>query len=143
LVAVSSASTIRWINISLRIKTTISRPSINSVFSLAALDLSQFLWERYWGGGVRGEEKEGLGLYLCIGPPAHPNKGRLHLAEGVVDGGAPAFVEDLDAEDLGCRHGTVFVGTGDGDIEGRIWSEYQGSASSLLPPTSDRLRLSS
>ena len=35
----------------------------------------------------------------------------------VVDGDAGAFVEDLDAEDLGGAHGAVLVGPGQGHVE--------------------------
>jgi hypothetical protein len=45
------------------------------------------------------------------------DEGRLHFADGVIDGDAPAFVEDLDTEDLGGTHGTVFVGSAERDVE--------------------------
>jgi hypothetical protein len=45
----------------------------------------------------------------------------------IVNRGAPAFVEDLDAEDLGCAHGAVFVGTGDGHVKGQDLVAVPGS----------------
>lgn len=39
--------------------------------------------------------------------------------DGVIDGSAEAFVEDLDAEEFGTGGGAVFVGAGDGDVEGQ------------------------
>ena len=47
------------------------------------------------------------------------DKGRLHLEHGVIDGGAEAFVQDLDAEQLAAGGGAVFVGRGHGDVEGQ------------------------
>ena len=47
------------------------------------------------------------------------DEGRLLLDDGVVDRGAEAFVEDLDAEQLGRGGGAVLVGAGDGDVEGQ------------------------
>jgi hypothetical protein len=41
----------------------------------------------------------------------------LHLADGIVDRGAPTFVEDLDAEDLASGSRAVFVRASDGDVE--------------------------
>lgn len=45
------------------------------------------------------------------------DEGRLHFADGVIDGDAPAFVEDFHAEDLGCAHRAVFVGARERDVE--------------------------
>jgi hypothetical protein len=45
------------------------------------------------------------------------DEGRLHFADGVIDGDAPAFVEDLDTEDLCRTHGTVLVGATERDVE--------------------------
>ena len=47
------------------------------------------------------------------------DEGRLLLEHRVVDRGAKAFVQDLDAEELGRGGGSVFVGGGDGDVEGQ------------------------
>jgi len=47
------------------------------------------------------------------------DEGRLHLKHGVIDGGAEAFVEDLDAEQLAAGGGAVFVGCGHGDVKGQ------------------------
>ena len=47
------------------------------------------------------------------------NEGRLLLDDGVIDGSAEAFVEDFDAEQFGRGGGAVFVGAGDGDVEGQ------------------------
>ncbi len=47
------------------------------------------------------------------------DEGGLHFADRIVDGNALAFVEDLDAEDLGRAHGAVLVGAGEGDVEGQ------------------------
>lgn len=44
---------------------------------------------------------------------------RLHLGHGVVDGDAGAFVQDLDAEDLHGGSSSVFVRSGQGDVEGQ------------------------
>jgi hypothetical protein len=75
-------------------------------------------------GAVRGRRQEwgrrgrvglvGLALAHRTG-----HVGRLHLADCVIDRRAPAFVEDFHAEDLGCSHCAVFVGAGDGDVEGQ------------------------
>jgi hypothetical protein len=47
------------------------------------------------------------------------NERRLLFDDGVVDGGAEAFVQDLDAEQFcGCSC-TVLVRAGDGDVEGQ------------------------
>jgi hypothetical protein len=56
----------------------------------------------------------GVALAHCTGHVGH-----LHLADCVIDRGAPTFVEDFHAEDLGCCHRAVFVGACDGDIEGQ------------------------
>ena len=45
------------------------------------------------------------------------NERRLRFADSVVDRDAGSFVEDLNTEDLGSRHGAVLVGTGEGDVE--------------------------
>ena len=50
--------------------------------------------------------------------PAGHRRG-LHLGHGVVDRGSEAFVQDLDAEQLGRGGRSVFVGAGDGDVEGQ------------------------
>ena len=47
------------------------------------------------------------------------HEGGLHLRDCVIDGDAPAFVENLHAEDLGSAHGAVFVGARERDIEGQ------------------------
>ena len=60
------------------------------------------------------------------------DESRLLLKHGVVDRGAKAFVEDLDAEQLGGGGGAVFVGRGQGDIKGQDLV-----AGSLKPWTSD------
>ena len=74
--------------------------------------------------------------------PAERERG-LHLADRVVDRDAGSLVEDLDAEDLGRCLGSVFVGAGEGDVEGQdLVAVYQGVASSCRPPTSDNVRLS-
>jgi hypothetical protein len=43
----------------------------------------------------------------------------LLFADCIVDGDAGTFVENFYAEDLGRAHGTVFVGAGEGDVEGQ------------------------
>ena len=47
------------------------------------------------------------------------HESRLLFDDGVIDGGAEAFVEDFDAEQFGRSGGSIFVGAGDGDIEGQ------------------------
>ena len=47
------------------------------------------------------------------------DEGRLLLEHRVVDGRAKAFVQDLDAKELGRGGGPVFVGGRDRDIEGQ------------------------
>ena len=60
-------------------------------------------------GGADGLQRgDGLG-----------HEGRLLFDDGVIDGSAEAFVEDFDAEQFGGSGGAVFVGAGDGDIEGQ------------------------
>jgi hypothetical protein len=92
------------------------------------------------GGRARGRNWSGGEKHLVI-PPVHRDpaaeaavelagygrerldsagdEGRLHLADGVVDGDAIAFVEDLDAEDLAGGSAALFVGGGQGDVEGQ------------------------
>jgi len=55
------------------------------------------------------------------------NKRGLHLVDRIVNRHAGSFVEDLDAEDLAGRHGAVFVGTREGDIEGQDLVGIPGS----------------
>jgi hypothetical protein len=55
------------------------------------------------------------------------HEGSLHLADRIVNRGTPAFVEDLDTEDLGSAHGAVFVGTGDGHVKGKDLVAVPGS----------------
>lgn len=43
----------------------------------------------------------------------------LLLDDGVIDGSAKAFVQDLDAEQFGRGGRAILVGSGDGDIEGQ------------------------
>ena len=43
----------------------------------------------------------------------------LLLEDRVINGGAEAFIEDLDPEQLRRGGGAVFVGGGDGDVEGQ------------------------
>jgi hypothetical protein len=43
----------------------------------------------------------------------------LHLGDGVVDGYAVAFVQDLDTEDLAGSGTSLFIGGGQGDVEGK------------------------
>ena len=59
-----------------------------------------FYWLTYPGLDVAGDE------------------GGLHLGDRVVDRHAAAFVQDLDPEDLHAGGGAVFVGAGQGDVEG-------------------------
>jgi hypothetical protein len=47
------------------------------------------------------------------------DEGRLHLADSVIDRGAPTFVEDLHAEDLASSACAIFVRACDGDVEGQ------------------------
>ena len=47
------------------------------------------------------------------------DEGGRAFGDGVVDADSRSFVEDLDAEDLGRAHGAVFVGAGEGDVEGQ------------------------
>jgi hypothetical protein len=47
------------------------------------------------------------------------DEGGLLFDDGVIDGSAEAFVEDFYAEQFGRGGGAVFVGGGDGDIEGQ------------------------
>lgn len=47
------------------------------------------------------------------------DEGGLLFDDGVIDGGAETFVEDLDAEQFGTGAGAVLIGAGDGDIEGQ------------------------
>lgn len=47
------------------------------------------------------------------------DEGGLLFDDGVIDGGAETFVEDLDAEQFGTGSGAVLIGAGDGDIEGQ------------------------
>ena len=59
------------------------------------------------------------------------DEGGLLFDDGVVDGGAEAFVEDLDAEQFGRGGGSVLVGAGDGDVEGEDLVGIAGTARSF------------
>jgi hypothetical protein len=65
-----------------------------------------------------GKQEKSRSGRPCTCPPRGPRRS-LHLADCAVDRGTPAFVEDFHAEDLGCSHCAVFVGAGDGDVEGQ------------------------
>lgn len=47
------------------------------------------------------------------------DEGGLLFDDGVIDGSAKAFVEDFDAVEFSRGSGAVFVGRGDGDVEGK------------------------
>jgi hypothetical protein len=64
--------------------------------------------------GNQGRRTDGLQWRDGLG-----NECRLLLDDGVIDGGAEAFVEDFDAEQFGRGGGAVFVGGGDGDVKGQ------------------------
>ena len=64
--------------------------------------------------GDQGSGAEGL-----QGSDGLGDEGGLLFDDGVVDGGAEALVEDLDAEQFGAGAGAVLVGAGDGDVEGQ------------------------
>lgn len=59
------------------------------------------------------------------------DKSRLLFHDRVVDGAAPAFVHDFDAEDLAGGGGAIFVGGGDGDVEGQNLIDVPGSGNFL------------
>jgi hypothetical protein len=75
-------------------------------------------------------------------PTSSGHEGRLHLADGIIHRGAPAFVEDFNAEDLGGRHCAVFVCAGDADVEGQDLIGIPGISQLFAAPTSLTLRLS-
>ncbi len=60
--------------------------------------------------------QDGSGADGGHGGDAAGDKGRLHLADRVVDTHAVAFVEDLDAVEI-AGGGAVLVGGGESDIE--------------------------
>jgi hypothetical protein len=60
----------------------------------------------------------------CRSRPREPRRARGVLCPAggrdlVIDAVTAAFVQDLDTEDLGRCHGSVFVGAREGDIEGQ------------------------
>jgi hypothetical protein len=57
-------------------------------------------------------------LFLGSQNRAGDERGLL-LEDGVIDRRAEAFVEDLDAEQFGGSGSAIFVGGGDGDVEGQ------------------------
>ncbi len=54
---------------------------------------------------------------VCRVPIPRRDEGGLHLADGIVDRVTGAFVEDLEAEQLGSCHGAVLVRACEGHVE--------------------------
>ena len=68
-----------------------------------------------------------------IDDPRH--KGGLGLGDGIVDRNAGSFIQDFHAEDLGSRHGAVFVGGRKRDVEGQDLIRVPGGGQ--LGPAAD------
>jgi hypothetical protein len=72
---------------------------------------------RGWCGQAGGRDLVERRNHSLQGLDGAGHEGRLGLGNRIVDRDSRTFVQDLDAEDLGGTHGTVLVGTRQGDIE--------------------------
>jgi len=60
------------------------------------------------------------------------HEGGRSLGHSVVDRDAGSFVEQLDAEDASRAHRAIFVGAGEGDVEGQDLIAVQGCRQFLV-----------
>ena len=68
-----------------------------------------------------------VGLHGLHGLDGAGDEGGLSFRDRVVHRDAGTFIQDLDAEDLAAGHGAVFVGPGEGDVEGQDLVAIAGS----------------